>query len=49
MCRRIVSQICLFFYLGVYNLYFTKLKSRVTRYRNARGKRTLVEREVGFI
>ena len=48
-CRRIVSQICLFFYLGVYNLYFTKLKSRVTPYRNARGKRTLVEREVGFI
>ena len=48
-CRRIVSQICLFFYLGVYNLYFTKLKSRVTLYRNARGKRTLVEREVGFI
>ena len=48
-CRRIVSQICLFFYLGVYNLYFTKLKSRVTLYGNARGKRTLVEREVGFI
>ena len=47
-CRRIVSQICLFFYLGVNNLYFTKLKSRVTLYRNARGKRTLVEREVGF-
>ena len=36
-CRRTVSQICLFFYLGVYNLYFTKLKSRVTLYRNARG------------
>ena len=47
-CRRIVSQICLFFYLGVNNLYFTKLKSRVTLYRNARGKWTLVEREVGF-
>ena len=47
-CRRIVSQICLFFYLGVNNLYFTKLKSRVILYRNARGKRTLVEREVGF-
>ena len=47
-CRRIVSQICLFFYLGVNNLYFTKLKSRVTLYRNARGKRMLVEREVGF-
>ena len=47
-CRRIVSQICLFFYLGVSNLYFTKLKSRVTLYRNARGKRTPVEREVGF-
>ena len=47
-CRRIVSQICLFFYLGVNNLYFTKLKSRVTLYRNARGKRILVEREVGF-
>ena len=47
-CRRIVLQICLFFYLGVNNLYFTKLKSRVTLYRNARGKRTLVEREVGF-
>ena len=28
-CRRIVSQICLFFYLWVYNLYFTKLKSRI--------------------
>ena len=26
---RLVSQICLFCYLGVYNLYFTKLKSRV--------------------
>ena len=48
-CRLIVSQICLFFYLGVYNLYFIKLKSRVTLYLNARGKRTLVEREVGFI
>ena len=47
-CRLIESQICLFFYLGVNNLYFTKLKSRVTLYRNARGKRTLVEREVGF-
>ena len=44
-CRRTVSQICLFFYLGLYNLYFTKLKSRVTLYRNARGKRTLVEGE----
>ena len=30
----------------VYNLYFTKLKSRVNLYRNARGKRTVVEREV---
>ena len=25
-------EICLFFYVGVYNLYFTKLKSRVTFY-----------------
>ena len=28
----------------VYNLYFTKLKSRVNLYRNARGKRTVGER-----
>ena len=48
-CRRTVSQVCLFFYLGLYNLYFIKLKSRVTLYRNARGKRALVEREVGYI
>ena len=48
-CRRTVSQVCLFFYLGLYNLYFIKLKSRVTLYRNARGKRTLVESEVGYI
>ena len=40
-CRRVVSQICRFFYLGVYNLYFTKLKSRVNLYRNGSGKRTL--------
>ena len=37
--RRTASQICRFFYLGVYNLYFTKLKSRVT-HRNAIGKRS---------
>ena len=48
-CRRIVSQICRFFYLGVYNLYFTKLKSRVNLYRNGSGKRTIVEREVWYI
>ena len=45
-CRRIVWQMCRFFYLGVYKLYFTKLKSRLNLYRNARGKRTVVEREV---
>ena len=38
-CRRTASQIWQFFYLGVHNLYFTKLKSRVT-HRNARGKRS---------
>ena len=48
-CRPIVPQMCRFFYLGVYNLYFTKLKSRVNLYRNARGKRTVVEREVWYI
>ena len=48
-CRRLVSQICRFFYLGVYNLYFTKLKSRVNLYRNSSGKRTIVEREVWYI
>ena len=48
-CRRVVSQICRFFYLGVYNLYFTKLKSRVNLYRNSSGKRTIVELEVWHI
>ena len=48
-CRRIVSQIYRFFYLGVYNLYFTKLVSRVNLYRNARGKRTVVEHDVWYI
>ena len=48
-CRRVVSQICRFFYLGVYNLYSTKLISGVNLYRNAKGKRTVVELKVWYI
>ena len=45
-----MSQTCLFFYI-LYNLYFTKLKGHFFHClnRNARGKRMLVEREVGYI
>ena len=48
-CRCIVSQIVRFIFLGIYNLHSTKLKSRVNLYRKARGKSTVVEREVWYI